>query len=152
MVIQLPFYSYLPQSPEPIWKSILSHILTIRWPSLFSEFEKFKSIHCEEQLTSISSPLSLFRTMDSISQAFNQNMDIPSSIGGLNYSYGTRHNAKNVTRFKSYEAKSYCCRLGDIFPLTQLGLLSGKFTVHSQDENYGFSTQCGNQKGTEHLK
>lgn len=35
--------------------------------------------------------------MGSISQAFKQDMDIPSNIGSLSYSYGTRHIAKNET-------------------------------------------------------
>lgn len=48
--------------------------------------------------------------MGSISQAFKQDMDIPSNISGLSYRYGSRHTAKNVTMFKTYEAKL-------IFPL-----------------------------------
>lgn len=73
-----------PQSKEPTWKRILSYFLTVGWPFCYSDSEKFKSISFEKQLTSISSPLSLFRTMGSISQAFKQDMDIPSNIGGLN--------------------------------------------------------------------
>lgn len=64
----------------------------------------------------------------------------------------TRQTAKNVTKFKTFEAKLYSSqersRPGEAYP----GFLSGKFMVHAQDENYDFFTMCGNQKGTEHLK
>jgi hypothetical protein len=55
---------------------------------------------------SISSPLFLFSTMDSISQALKQDMDILSNNCDLSYNSGTRHTAKNVTKFEMHNAKS----------------------------------------------
>lgn len=101
---------------------------------------------------SISSPLSFFRTVGSILWAFKQDMDTPSNVGGLSYSDGTRQAAKDVAKFKIFQAKLYSSqeqsRPGKAYP----GFLCGKFIIHAQDGNYHFSTMCGNQKGTEHLK
>lgn len=43
--------------------------------------------------------------MGGISQAFKQDMDIAPDFGGLSYSDGTRHTAKDVTMLKTYAAK-----------------------------------------------
>lgn len=79
-------------------------------------------------------------------------MDTPSNVGGLSYSEGTRQTAKDVAKFKTFKAELYSSqeqsRPGKAYP----GFLCGKFIIHAQDGNYDFSTMCGNQKGTEHLK
>ena len=144
----------LPPSTKPrtIMESSFAIISSHSWMViLLLWFWEIQVVTFEEQLTSISSPLSFFRT-SSILWAFKQDMDTPSNVGGLSYSEGTRQTAKDVAKFKTFKAELYSSqeqsRPGKAYP----GFLCGKFIIHAQDGNYDFSTMCGNQKGTEHLK
>lgn len=72
--------------------------ILLRW------FWEIQVVTFEEQLMSISSPLSLFRTMGSISRAFKQDMDIPSNIVYLSYSYGHQANCQKCDQVQNIQS------------------------------------------------